>query len=264
MTIYIKTPEEIAKMRISGKLASKVLEIIQPYVKEGVSTNELNQICHQYITKIQKATPAPLGYQGFPKSVCISINNEVCHGIPNDKKKLQQGDIVNIDVTIIKNGWHGDTSKMFIVGKTNIIAKKLCDTAKESLNLAINIIKPGIRLYKIGKIIQNYVEKKNFSIVREYCGHGIGKHFHESPQILHYKADDGGIILKEGMTITIEPMINIGNYQTYVAQDGWTVKTKDNSLSAQYEHTIAVTANGCEILTLRSDDILTRFIHHAN
>ncbi|XOD70038.1 MAG: type I methionyl aminopeptidase [Sodalis sp. (in: enterobacteria)] len=265
MAICIKTSNDLAKMRVAGRLAAEVLEIIEPYIKPGVTTAELDYLCHQHITKTQHAISASLGYHGFPKSVCISVNDVVCHGIPSDKKKLQDGDILNIDVAVIKDGFHGDTSKMFFVGKPVILGERLCRITKDSLYLAIKMVKPGIRLRALGKAIQQFVESERFSVVREYCGHGIGKGFHEEPQVLHYDADDGGgVILKPGMTFTIEPMVNSGNYRVHTMKDGWTVKTKDHSLSAQYEHTIAVTKNGCEIITLRADDSLPRILHHLD
>ncbi|CUX95971.1 Methionine aminopeptidase [Candidatus Mikella endobia] len=262
MNIFIKKYADIAQMRIAGRLAAEVLEIIKPYIKIGVSTGELDSLCHQYITKTQHAISASLGYHGFPKSVCISVNEVVCHGIPCYKKKLKTGDILNIDVAVIKNGFYGDTSKMFMVGKPTIIGKRLCQITKESLYLAISMVRPGIRLRTLGKAIQQFVESKNFSVVREYCGHGIGKNFHEYPQVLHYDADDGGVVLKPGMVFTIEPMVNAGDYRIHTMKDGWTVKTKDRSLSAQYEHTVVVTEDGCEILTLNTDDTLPKIIHH--
>ncbi|MGL5566531.1 MAG: type I methionyl aminopeptidase, partial [Plesiomonas sp.] len=205
--------------------------------------------------------PAPLNYHGFPKSTCISVNEVVCHGIPGEKV-LKDGDIVNFDITVIKDGYHGDTSKMIIVGKPTILGERLCRITQESLYLSLKMVKPGVRLREIGKAIQKFAEAEGFSIVREYCGHGIGAEFHEEPQVLHYDADDGGVILREGMTFTIEPMINAGKRQVRLMGDGWTVKTKDRSLSAQYEHTILVTADGCEILTLRSDESLPRVLHN--
>ncbi|AKZ66058.1 type I methionyl aminopeptidase [Candidatus Palibaumannia cicadellinicola] len=262
MSIIIKTTEDIAKMRISGQLAAEVLEVIKPYIKPGISTGELDLICHEHITKKQQANSASLGYYGFPKSVCISVNDVVCHGIPSYDQKLKDGDIINIDVTIIKDGFHGDTSAMFIVGKPTIIGERLCRITKESLYLAISIVRPGISLRTIGKTIQNVVESANFSVVREYCGHGIGKGFHEEPQVLHYDIDDCGVILKSGMAFTIEPMVNAGDYRIRTMNDGWTVKTKDHSLSAQYEHTIVVIEDGCEIITLRTDESLPRVINH--
>ncbi|QJC34122.1 type I methionyl aminopeptidase [Enterobacteriaceae endosymbiont of Donacia cinerea] len=255
MKIIIKNTEEIKKIYKSCQLAVEVLEMIKKYILPGVSTEEINNICHNYITKNQKAIPATLGYNGFPKSVCISKNDIVCHGISNKNDILKNGDIVNIDVTILYNNYYGDTSKMFFVG--NKISKKsklLCLTAQKSLYKAINILKPGIRLYKIGKVIQNYVESKKFSVVRNYCGHGIGKNFHEDPQILHYKSYDYGILLKPGMIFTIEPMINIGHHDVYLTRDNWTVKTKDKTNSAQYEHTVLITNFGRKILTLRKEE----------
>ena len=256
MAISIKTPEEIEKMRVAGRLAAEVLEMIEPHVKPGVSTGELDRICHDHITNQQKAVSASLGYHGFPKSVCISVNEVVCHGIPSDDRLLKDGDIINIDVTVIKDEYHGDTSKMFIVGKPTILGERLCRVTQESLYLSLRMIKPGIRLRALGREIQKYVEANDFSVVREYCGHGIGKGFHEEPQVLHYDADDGGVVLQAGMTFTVEPMVNAGDYRIRTMKDGWTVKTKDRSLSAQYEHTIVVTENGCEILTLRKDDTI--------
>ncbi|WMY96518.1 MAG: type I methionyl aminopeptidase [Arsenophonus sp.] len=254
MTISIKTEKNIQKMRLAGHLAAKVLQMIEPYIKPGISTGELDRICHSYIVDKQNAIPGCLNYNGFPKSICTSVNDVVCHGIPNDKKILQANDIINIDITVIKNGFYGDTSKMFFVGKPNIQSKQLCKITQESLYLALKIIKPGVPLRKIGHTIQKFVQKHHFSVVREYCGHGIGQFFHEEPQVLHYDADDGGILLKKGMTFTIEPMINIGSHQTRIMKDGWTVKTKDKSWSAQYEHTVAVNEKGCEILTLREEE----------
>ncbi|AEI74960.1 type I methionyl aminopeptidase [Candidatus Moranella endobia] len=259
MAIYIKTSDEIAHMRVSGRLAAEVLEMIENHIKPGVSTGELDLLCYQHITR-RHAVSASLGYRGFPKSVCISVNEVVCHGIPSHKKTLKDGDIVNIDVTVIKDGFHGDTSKMFIVGKPTIIGERLCRVTKESLYRAIRMVRPGIRLRTIGKTIQTFVEAERFSVVREYCGHGIGINFHEEPQVLHYDAEDGGVVLQPGMALTIEPMVNAGDYRIRTMPDGWTVKTKDRSLSAQYEHTIVVTDNGCEIMTLRTDDTLPMVI----
>ncbi|MCV2502299.1 MAG: type I methionyl aminopeptidase [Candidatus Lightella neohaematopini] len=260
---YIKNKYEINKMRIAGKIAAQVLEMIKYYIRPGISTNQLNNLCHDYIVNKHKATCATLNYYGFPKSICVSINEVVCHGIPNDREKLKNGDILNIDVAIIKDGFYSDTSKMFIVGKASNISKKLCNVAKQSLYLAIKMVKPGINLNKLGKVIQKFVESNNFSVVRDYCGHGIGKNFHEPPQVLHYENSDYNCILQPGMIFTIEPMINIGGHDVYVTNDGWTVKTKDSSLSAQYEHTLLVTNNGCEILTLRSDDNIPKIINHC-
>ncbi|MGL4859617.1 MAG: type I methionyl aminopeptidase [Enterobacteriaceae bacterium] len=260
MTIEIKNAQELEKMRVAGRLAAEVLEMITPYVQPGISTGELDRLCHDYITNTQQAISACLGYHGFPKSVCISVNDVVCHGIPSDDKKLKAGDIVNIDVTVIKDEFHGDTSMMFMVGEPTIQGQRLCQVTQESLYIGLRQIKPGVRLRQIGKQIQLYVEAHDFSVVRDYCGHGIGRGFHEAPQVLHYDADDGGVILQEGMTFTVEPMVNTGGFHVRLMNDGWTVKTKDRGLSAQYEHTIAVTADGCEILTLRKDETISRFL----
>lgn len=254
MAIVIKTEEDIQKMRVAGRLAAEVLEVVAPYVKPGVSTAELDRICHQHIVDVQQAIPACLNYHGFPKSVCISVNDVICHGIPSEDKILKDGDIVNIDVTVIKEGFHGDTSKMFIVGKPTIQGERLCRITQESLYLAIKMVKPGIRLRELGKAIQKFVEGHDFSVVREYCGHGIGEGFHEEPQVLHYDADDGGVVLQKGMAFTIEPMVNTGDYRIRTMKDGWIVKTKDRGWSAQYEHTLVVTDNGCEIMTLRKEE----------
>ncbi|QJC32093.1 type I methionyl aminopeptidase [Enterobacteriaceae endosymbiont of Donacia versicolorea] len=255
MKILIKSSEEIKKIYKSCRLAVEVLEMIENYIKPGISTEEINIICHNYITKIQKAIPATLGYKGFPKSICISKNDIVCHGISSSNDILKNGDIINIDVTILYKNYYGDTSKMFFVGnKISLESKLLCLTAQKSLYKAINILKPGIRLYKIGQTIQKYVESKNFSVVKNYCGHGIGKNFHEDPQILHYDSYDYGIILKPGMIFTIEPMINAGNHNVYLTNDKWTVKTTDKTNSAQYEHTILITKLGSKILTIRKEE----------
>lgn len=253
MAVSIKTAEEIEKMRIAGELAADVLMMITPYVKAGTTTDELNQICHDYIVNEQKAIPAPLNYHGFPKSICTSVNHVICHGIPGEKK-LKDGDIINIDVTVIKDGYHGDTSKMFQVGQTSILAQRLCRVARESMMIGIDMVKPGVRLGDIGHAIQQYAEKENFSVVREYCGHGIGTVFHEEPQVLHYGTPGTGMTLKPGMTFTIEPMINAGKRHVRQLPDGWTVVTKDRSLSAQWEHTILVTETGHEILTKRTEE----------
>lgn len=256
MAIEIKSADEIAKMRVAGRLAAEVLIMITPFVKSGVSTEELDKICHDYIVNVQDAVPAPLNYHGFPKSICTSINNVVCHGIPGEKT-LKKGDIVNIDITVIKDGYHGDTSKMFIIGKSSIKAQRICRIAQECLYIGIKKVKPGIRLGEIGKAIGAHAIKHNCSIVREYCGHGIGRLFHTEPMVAHY--DDGHAdvspILEAGMTFTIEPMVNLGNWAVTTSQlDGWTVTTKDRSLSAQWEHTILVTETGYEILTLREEE----------
>ena len=254
--VNLKTSDEIIKMRTAGKLASKVLEMIGEYVNVGVSTEELNEICHRYIVDKQEAVPAPLNYHGFPKSICTSVNHQVCHGIPSKNKVLKSGDILNIDVTVIKDGYHGDTSKMFMVGNASILADRLCRVTRECMMMGIEVVKPGVHIGTIGATIQEHAEKNNFSVVREYCGHGIGKNFHEAPQILHYGEKNTGIQLEEGMTFTIEPMINAGKSGTKLLNDGWTVVTQDKSLSAQWEHTILVTNNGFEILTKREKEEL--------
>ncbi|MFC1749409.1 type I methionyl aminopeptidase [Pseudomonadota bacterium] len=253
MTIKIKTAEEIEKMRTAGRLAAEVLTMIEPHIKVGITTEEINQICHDYIVNEQQAIPAPLDYHGFPKSICTSVNHQVCHGIPG-AKKLKNGDIVNIDITVIKDGYHGDTSKMFFIGEPSIQAKRVTETSYECLKLAIAMVKPGCTLGDIGNVIQKHAESNNLSVVREYCGHGIGKDFHEEPQVLHYGTPNTGETLLEGMTFTIEPMINIGKRHVKVLPDRWTVVTKDRSLSAQWEHTLLVTENGCDILTLRPEE----------
>jgi methionyl aminopeptidase len=264
MSFIIKTESEIKKMRQSGKLTAEVLEMIEKYLKPNISTEEINQICHDYIVYEKKAISACLGYHGFPKSICISVNDVVCHGIPNKKQILKEGDIVNIDISIIKNNYHGDASKMFCIGKTSILSKRLCEVAQESLYRSLKLIKPGIKLYKIGEIIQNYVESNNFSVVKEYCGHGIGRNFHEEPHVLHYKNKENNIILKKGMIFTVEPMINAGNAQVKCMKDGWTIKTKDRSLSAQYEHTILVTEYGCDILTWQKNETISEKLINNN
>lgn len=257
MTVTIKTPEEIEKMRIAGKLAADVLEMIEEHVRPGVTTDELNTLCHDYIVNVQQAIPAPLNYRGFPKSICTSVNHVVCHGIPNDKP-LKKGDIVNVDITVIKDGYFGDTSKMFYIGEVPAWAERLCQVTQECMYLGIQQVRPGAHLGDIGAVIQQHAEAQGYSVVREYCGHGIGKVFHEEPQVLHYGKAGSGIELKAGMTFTIEPMINQGRFETRLLGDGWTAITKDRKLSAQYEHTILVTEDGYEILTLRSDDTIAR------
>ncbi len=253
MSIVIKNPEQIEKMRIAGQLAADVLDMIGPHVNAGITTNELDKICHDFIVDEQQAIPAPLNYHGFPKSICTSVNHQVCHGIPSDKR-LKKGDVINIDITVIKDGFHGDTSKMFMVGKPNVAAIRLSDVAQTALYIGINMVKPGVKLGDIGHAIQTYSESQHCSVVREYCGHGIGEQFHEEPQVLHYGKADTGITLKEGMTFTIEPMVNNGKRDIKVLPDKWTVVTKDHKLSAQWEHTLYVTADGVEILTLRDEE----------
>ena len=240
-------------MRIAGRLAADVLHMIKPYVQPGITTGELDQICHDYIVNEQQAIPAPLNYRGFPKSICTSINHQVCHGIPGDKK-LKKGDSVNIDITVIKDEFHGDTSKMFFVGEPSIKAKRVAEIAHECLILGIQQVKPGAHLGDIGHVIQTHAEAKHCSVVREYCGHGIGRGFHEDPQVLHYGKAHTGIVLETGMTFTIEPMINAGKRHVKLLSDQWTVVTKDHSLSAQWEHTLLVTDSGYEVLTQRPDD----------
>ena len=253
MSISIKSPEEIQKMRVAGKLAAQVLEMIEPFVKAGVTTDELDKICHDYIVNTQEAIPAPLNYHGFPKSICTSVNNQICHGIPGSKT-LKRGDIINSDMTVIKNGYHGDTSKMFIIGKPSVLAKRLCNISRECLFIGIKMVKPGIHLGDIGHAIAHHAEKQHLSVVREYCGHGIGIKFHEDPQVLHYGKIGTKEVLQEGMTFTLEPMINAGKRHIRVLPDKWTVVTKDRSLSAQWEHTILVTSDGYEVLTLRQEE----------
>jgi methionyl aminopeptidase len=253
MAVSIKTPDEIEKMRIAGRLAADVLEMIGSKVKIGVTTDELNQICHDYIVNEQKAIPAPLDYRGFPKSICTSVNHVVCHGIPSDKK-LKNGDIINIDITVIKDGYHGDTSKMFFVGEAPIRAKRLVELTYDCMKKGIELVRPGVCLGDIGSAIQNLAESNHCSVVREYCGHGIGKEFHEDPQVLHYGKPKTGLKLEAGMTFTIEPMIKLGKRQVKLLSDEWTVVTRDKKLSAQWEHTILVTEDSFEVLTKRSDE----------
>ncbi|MBN56542.1 MAG: type I methionyl aminopeptidase [Thalassolituus sp.] len=254
MGVTINTAEDIAKMRVAGRLAAEVLEMIGDYVKPGVSTGELDRICHDYIVNEQKAIPAPLNYNGFPKSICTSVNQVICHGIPSDDKILKKGDIINIDVTVIKDGYHGDTSKMFMVGEVQPALDRLIRVTQESLYLAIDMVKPGVQLGDIGHAIQTYAESNHYSVVREYCGHGIGKVFHEDPQILHYGKPGTGMAIQEGMIFTIEPMINLGSRHNKLLKDGWTVVTKDRKASAQWEHTLLVTADGVEVLTKRKEE----------
>jgi len=256
MAVFVKTPEEIGKMRVAGRLASQVLQMIEPYVQPGVTTGELNDICHRYITEEQDAIPAPLNYRGFPKSICTSVNHVVCHGIPGEKR-LKKGDILNIDITVIKDGYHGDTSKMFFVGEPSVRARRLVEITYECMALGIRMVRPGIRLGDIGHAIQSHAEKARCSIVREYCGHGIGREFHEDPQVLHYGRPGTGYELVPGMTFTIEPMVNAGKRHVKLLPDNWTVVTKDRSLSAQWEHTVLVTDDGFEVLTRRPEEDFT-------
>ena len=248
MAISIKTPDEIEKMRVAGRLAAEVLDMIEPYVTAGVTTGELDSICHRYIVEEQKAIPAPLNYRGFPKSICTSVNHVVCHGIPGERR-LRNGDIINIDITVIKEGFHGDTSRMFFVGKPSLIRERVSRISRECMWRGIDQVRPGARLGDIGHAIQQHAEQNNCSVVREFCGHGIGRVFHEDPQVLHYGEPGTGVRIEAGMTFTIEPMINAGRAGVKVLRDGWTAVTKDRSDSAQWEHTILVTPEGCEILT---------------
>jgi methionyl aminopeptidase len=250
MQVTIKTPAEQEQMRVAGRLAADVLDMIGPYVAPGATTDELNARCHEYIVEVQKAVPAPLNYRGFPKSICTSVNHVVCHGIPSPDKRLKQGDIINVDVTVIKDGWHGDTSRMYAVGKIAPAAQRLIDITREAMWVGIRQVRPGARLGDLGAAIQAFVEPQHLSIVREYCGHGIGRVFHEDPQVLHYGERGRGVELQPGMTFTVEPMVNAGKRHVRLLPDGWTVITKDHSLSAQWEHTVLVTDTGHEVLTL--------------
>ena len=256
MNIHLKTDEEIAAMRVAGRLAAETLEMIGDYVKPGVSTGELDRICHAFIVDERQAAPAPL-YKGFPRSICTSVNHEVCHGVPSEDRILKNGDILNIDVSLMKDGWYGDTSKMFCVGEVAGHARRLIRVTQECLYKGIAAVKPGATLGDIGYVIQKHGQAGNYAVVREYCGHGIGRGFHEEPQVLHYGEPGAGIRLEKGMTFTIEPMLNAGSAKTKLSRkDGWTVTTKDRRLSAQWEHTLAVTEDGVEVLTLRSDESL--------
>ena len=255
MATTIKTPEEIEKMRTAGRLAAEVLRMVGAEVQAGVTTGELDELCHDYIVNQQKAIPAPLNYRGFPKSICTSLNQVVCHGIPGDKV-LKDGDIINIDVTVIKDGYHGDTSKMYYVGAPSVRGRRVTEVSLEAMRRGIAIVKPGVRLGDVGHTIQSWVESQSCSVVREYCGHGIGRRFHEDPQVLHYGRAGTGTEIQAGMTFTIEPMVNAGKPQTRLLSDGWTVVTRDRSLSAQWEHTILVTDDGHEVLTQLPGDEL--------
>ena len=261
MAINLKTPADLEQMRVAGRLAAEVLQIVAPHVKPGATTEELDRICFDHIVNVQKAIPANIGYGGgpgripFAHTVCTSVNNVICHGVPSAGKLLKDGDIVNIDVTVIRDGWHGDTSRMYLVGTPSVMAKRLVDVTREAMFRGIRAVKPGATLGDIGFAIQQYAEAERFSVVREYCGHGIGKVYHDEPQVLHYGRPGEGTVLREGMTFTIEPMINEGSRHTRLLPDGWTVVTKDRRLSAQWEHTVAVTLDGVEILTrLPGDD----------
>ncbi len=256
MSISIKTPEEIEKMRVAGRLAAEVLEMIEPHVRPGVTTLELDRLCHDFMVHTQGAIPAPLNYRGFPRSICTSVNHQVCHGIPSERR-LKKGDILNIDITVIKDGYHGDTSKMFFVGQPSVRARRLVEVARQALYKGIEQVRPGAHLGDIGHAVQTFVEAHHYSVVREYCGHGIGREFHEEPQVLHYGKPGEGVELVPGMCFTIEPMVNTGKRQTKVLPDGWTVVTRDRGLSAQWEHTLLVTPSGCDILTLREEERAT-------
>jgi methionyl aminopeptidase len=249
MPVTIKSQQDIEKMREAGRLAAEVLALMTEHVKPGVTTEELDRIAHEHIVNVQKAIPANVGYRGFPKTLCTSVNHVICHGIPSPGKVLKEGDIVNIDVTVIKDGWHGDTSRMYFVGKPSVLAKRLVDTAHEAMMLGIRQVRPGATLGDIGYAIQKHAEAAGFSVVKDYCGHGIGRVYHEDPQVLHYGRPGAGMKIEKGMVFTVEPMINAGKPNAKVLPDGWTVVTKDHSLSAQWEHTIAVTDDGFEILT---------------
>ncbi|MEZ5463745.1 MAG: type I methionyl aminopeptidase [Lysobacteraceae bacterium] len=249
MSVTIKTPEQIEKMRVAGRMVAEVLEMIGEYVQPGVTTEELDVRCHDFIVNELKAIPANVGYKGFPATSCTSVNNVICHGIPSPAKILKDGDIINIDVTVIKDGWHGDHSRMFVAGEPSVLAKRLVEVTREAMWRGIRAVKPGATLGDVGHAIQTYAESERFSVVREYCGHGIGQIYHEDPQVLHYGRPGAGLKLEKGMTFTIEPMVNAGARHTRLLPDGWTVVTKDRSLSAQWEHTIAVTDDGAEVLT---------------
>lgn len=259
MAISIKSAEEIEKMRIAGRLAAEVLEMVADHVRAGVTTDEINQICHAYMTEVQGVIPAPLNYRGFPKSICTSVNHVICHGIPGPKK-LKNGDIINVDITVIYEGYHGDTSQMFMIGDVPIRASRLAKACQEALYLGIAEVKPGAHFGNIGHAIQTYVEPQGFSVVQEFCGHGIGLQFHEDPQVLHYGKPDTGPLMTPGMIFTIEPMINLGKRHIKILPDGWTAVTKDHSLSAQWEHMILVTDSGHEVLTLRKDEQYEEFL----
>jgi methionyl aminopeptidase len=253
MSVQIKTPAEIERMRVAGRLAADVLDMIAPHIQPDVTTDELDRLCHDYMVQVQGVIPAPLNYRGFPKSICTSVNHVVCHGIPANKR-LKRGDIINLDITVIKDGYHGDTSMMFCVGEPSVLARRLIKVTQQALFRGIEAVRPGATLGDVGHAIQRFVEAQGYSVVREYCGHGIGREFHEEPQVLHYGEPGTGLVLRPGMCFTIEPMVNAGKRFIKLLPDGWTVVTKDRSLSAQWEHTLLVTEDGHEILTLRADD----------
>jgi methionyl aminopeptidase len=247
--IVIHDAEDFESMRKAGRLAAETLDFVTPRVKAGVSTEELDRLCHDFIVE-HGAVPAPLGYRGFPKSICTSVNHVVCHGIPSERKTLKDGDIVNIDVTVILDGWHGDTSRMFPIGKPGVKAHRLVEVTHEAMMRGIETVKPGATLGDIGHAIQSHAEAQRFSVVRDFCGHGLGRVFHAAPSVLHYGRRGQGTVLREGMFFTIEPMINAGRYEVKILGDGWTAVTRDKSLSAQFEHSLGVTASGYEIFTL--------------
>lgn len=249
MGVIPKTPAEIAQMRVAGRLAAEVLALLKEHVKPGVTTEELDRIAYEHIVDVQKAVPANVGYHGFPKTLCTSVNHVICHGIPSANKVLKDGDILNMDITVIKDGWHGDTSRMYYVGTPTVLGKRLSETTFEAMMEGIRAVRPGATLGDVGHAVQKHAEAAGYSVVREYCGHGIGKIYHDVPQVLHYGTPGEGLRLEEGMTFTVEPMVNAGKRGTRQMPDGWTVVTRDHSLSAQWEHTIAVTADGYEILT---------------
>ena len=266
MDITLKTPADIAAMRVAGRLAAEVLQVVAPHEKAGTSTATLDRICHDHIVNVQQAIPANIGYGGdasrppFPFTVCASVNNVICHGFPSEAKILKDGDIVNIDVTVIKDGWHGDTSRMYVVGKAPVLAQRLVQVTREAMFAGIRAVRPGATLGDIGHAIQKHAEANRFSVVRDYCGHGIGRIYHDAPQVMHYGKPGEGLVLREGMTFTIEPMLNAGKPDTRLLPDGWTVVTKDKSLSAQWEHTVAVTADGVEVLTVVPGDDNAAFL----
>jgi methionyl aminopeptidase len=253
MSVQIKTPAEIERMRVAGRLAAEVLDMIATHVQPDVTTDELDRLCHDYMVRVQGVIPAPLNYRGFTRSICTSVNHVVCHGIPSNKR-LKRGDIINLDITVIKDGYHGDTSMMFWVGEPSVLARRLIKVTQQALFRGIEVVRPGATLGDIGHAIQRFVEAQGYSVVREYCGHGIGREFHEDPQVLHYGEPGTGLVLRPGMCFTIEPMVNAGKRFIKLLPDGWTVVTKDRSLSAQWEHTLLVTEDGHEVLTLRADE----------
>jgi len=253
MSVQVKTPEAIERMRVAGRLAADVLDMISDSVQPGITTEELDRICHDYMVRVQGTIPAPLNYRGFPKSICTSVNHQVCHGIPSNKR-LKKGDIINVDITVIKDGYHGDTSMMYFVGEPSVLARRLVTVTRQALFRGIGAVRPGATLGDIGHAVQQFVESQGYSVVREYCGHGIGREFHEDPQVLHYGKPGEGLVLRPGMCFTIEPMVNAGKRFIKLLPDGWTVVTKDRSLSAQWEHTLLVTPEGCEVLTLRAEE----------